>query len=65
MTLLLTIFEQFLDMAPDSLSHDVIRQSVIILTGSLAKHLNKTDPKVLMFVGFILFSINEKIHGFN
>ncbi|XP_047142571.2 stalled ribosome sensor GCN1 isoform X1 [Hydra vulgaris] len=46
MTLLLSIFEEFLDSAPDSSAHDVIRQSVIILTGSLAKHLSKTDPKI-------------------
>ena len=46
MKLLLNIFEQFLDQAPDSSAHDIIRQSVIILTGSLAKHLSKTDPKV-------------------
>jgi hypothetical protein len=33
-------------MAPDSSSHDAIRQSVIILMGCLAKHLEKDDPKV-------------------
>ena len=43
---LLAIFEDYLDLAPDSSSHDVIRQSVIILMGSLAKHLDKDDPKV-------------------
>ena len=43
---LLKIFEEFLDMAPDSSSHDAIRQSVIILMGCLAKHLDKDDPKV-------------------
>ena len=48
MTELLSIFEEFLDMAPDTSAHDTIRQSVIILTGSLAKHLAKTDPKVCM-----------------
>ena len=42
---LLGIFEEFLDKAPDSSSHDAIRQSVIILMGCLAKHLDKDDPK--------------------
>ena len=53
MKLLLRIFEEFLDQAPDSSAHDIIRQSVIILTGSLAKHLSKTDPKVCMNFFFI------------
>lgn len=44
--LLLPVFEQFLDMAPDTSAHDTIRQSVIILMGCLARHLDKDDPKV-------------------
>jgi hypothetical protein len=43
---LLGIFQEFLDVAPDSSSHDALRQSVIILMGCLAKHLDKDDPKV-------------------
>ena len=43
------IFEEYLDKAPDSSSHDAIRQSVIILMGCLAKHLDKDDPKVRYF----------------
>lgn len=46
MDMLLSIFQEFLDKAMDSSAHDSIRQSVIILTGSLAKHLAKTDPQV-------------------
>ena len=49
MALLLKIFDEFLDKAPDTSSQDSIRQSVIILTGSLAKHLEKTDPKVTCY----------------
>ena len=45
-SLLLPVFEQFLDMAPDTSAHDTIRQSVIILMGCLARHLDKDDPKV-------------------
>ena len=33
-------------MAPDTSAHDTIRQSVIILMGCLARHLDKDDPKV-------------------
>ena len=47
--LLLPVFEQFLDMAPDTSAHDTIRQSVIILMGCLARHLDKDDPKVEFF----------------
>ena len=43
---LLPVFESFLDLAPDSSAQDTIRQSVIILMGSLARHLDKADPKV-------------------
>ena len=32
--------------APDSASFDAVRQSIVILMGSLAKHLEKNDPKV-------------------
>lgn len=45
--LLLPVFEQFLDMAPDTSAHDTVRQSVIILMGCLARHLDKDDPKVV------------------
>ena len=48
--LLLPVFEQFLDMAPDTSAHDTIRQSVIILMGCLARHLDKDDPKVWCFM---------------
>ena len=48
--LLLPVFEQFLDMAPDTSAHDTIRQSVIILMGCLAQHLDKDDPKVEFFM---------------
>lgn len=43
---LLPIFEEFLDKAPNSSSYDAVRQSVIILMGSLARHLEKEDKKI-------------------
>ena len=45
-TELLKIFNQYLETAEETSSHDIIRQSVIILMGSLAKHLEKADAKV-------------------
>ena len=46
MSVLLPVFEQFLDLAPDTSEHDTIRQAVVILMGCLARHLDKDDPKV-------------------
>ncbi|XP_056152960.1 eIF-2-alpha kinase activator GCN1 [Lampris incognitus] len=43
---LLPVFEEFLKSAPQDASYDSVRQSVVILMGSLAKHLDKSDPKV-------------------
>ncbi|KAJ7333816.1 eIF-2-alpha kinase activator GCN1 [Desmophyllum pertusum] len=57
-SLLLPVFEQFLDMAPDTSAHDTIRQSVIILMGCLARHLDKDDPKVRPIVGKLLNALS-------
>ncbi|XP_026682599.1 eIF-2-alpha kinase activator GCN1, partial [Diaphorina citri] len=44
---LLPIFENLLDRAPkNSASYDSVRQSVVILMGSLARHLEPTDPRI-------------------
>ena len=43
---LLPVFEEFMENAPKSGIYDNVRQSVIILMGSLAKHLDSSDPKV-------------------
>lgn len=43
---LLPLFEKFLDEAPDDVSYDQVRQSVVILMGTLARHLDKEDQKV-------------------
>ncbi|XP_028418070.1 LOW QUALITY PROTEIN: eIF-2-alpha kinase activator GCN1-like, partial [Dendronephthya gigantea] len=55
---LLEIFEEFFDKAPDSSSHDTIRQSVIILMGCLAKHLDKEDPKVHPIIDKLLSALS-------
>ncbi|XP_033149137.1 eIF-2-alpha kinase activator GCN1 [Drosophila busckii] len=43
---LLPVFEEFLDKAPKSQSFDNIRQAVVILMGSLARHLEKDDKRI-------------------
>ncbi|XP_076383364.1 lethal (3) 80Fj [Megalopta genalis] len=45
-TSLLPIFEEFMDKAPKIGSFDSIKQSVVILMGSLARHLDKDDPRI-------------------
>ncbi|XP_046688528.1 eIF-2-alpha kinase activator GCN1-like [Homalodisca vitripennis] len=48
---LLPVFEDFLDRAPDSGSFDAVRQSVVILMGCLARHLDRDDRKIKPIVG--------------
>jgi hypothetical protein len=43
---LLPVFEAFLDKAPTDSSYDNIRQAVVILMGSLARHLDKDDERI-------------------
>ncbi|CAG5089337.1 Similar to Gcn1: eIF-2-alpha kinase activator GCN1 (Mus musculus) [Cotesia congregata] len=45
-TSLLPVFEDFMDKAPKIGSFDAIKQSVVILMGSLARHLDKDDPRI-------------------
>ncbi|XP_045491112.1 eIF-2-alpha kinase activator GCN1 [Colias croceus] len=42
----LPVFEKFLDNAPKSGGYDDVRQSVVLLVGSLARHLEPTDARV-------------------
>ncbi|XP_049938173.1 eIF-2-alpha kinase activator GCN1 [Schistocerca serialis cubense] len=55
---LLPVFEDFLDKAPDSGSFDAVRQSVVILMGSLARHLEKDDRKVKPIVGKLIDALS-------
>lgn len=55
---LLPIFEDFLDKAPDSSSYDAVRQSVVILMGSLARHLDKDDKKVKPIVDRLIDALS-------
>ncbi|XP_049305778.1 eIF-2-alpha kinase activator GCN1 isoform X1 [Bactrocera dorsalis] len=43
---LLPVFEDFLDKAPKSQSYDNVRQAVVILMGSLARHLEADDTRI-------------------
>ncbi|XP_060810909.1 stalled ribosome sensor GCN1 [Amyelois transitella] len=43
---LLPVFENFLDKAPKSGGFDAVRQSVVLLMGSLARHLAPGDARV-------------------
>lgn len=55
---LLPVFEEFLKNAPIDASYDAVRQSVVILMGSLAKHLDKSDPKVKPIVGKLIAALS-------
>ncbi|XP_056628816.1 eIF-2-alpha kinase activator GCN1 isoform X1 [Triplophysa dalaica] len=55
---LLPVFEEFLKSAPQNASYDSVRQSVVILMGSLAKHLDKSDPKVKPIVAKLITALS-------
>ncbi|KAM9331114.1 stalled ribosome sensor GCN1 isoform 2-T2 [Gastrophryne carolinensis] len=55
---LLPVFEDFLKNAPNDASYDAVRQSVVILMGSLAKHLDKSDPKVKPIVAKLIAALS-------
>ena len=54
---LLPVFEDFLDSAPTDRSYDTVRQSVVILMGGLARHLDKEDPKVRPIIGKLISAL--------
>ncbi len=55
---LLPVFERFMDQTASSTTHDNARQSVVILMGSLAKHLDPTDPKVRPIIRQLIIALN-------
>jgi len=55
---LLPVFEEFLTSAPSTASQDAVRQSIVILMGSLAKHLDKDNPKVKPIVGQLISALS-------
>lgn len=55
---LLPVFEDFLDKAPKSSDYDNIRQAVVILMGSMARHLDKDDKRIEPIVRRLLSALS-------
>lgn len=55
---LLPVFEEFMDKAPKTGSFDCIKQSVVILMGSLARHLDKDDPRIKPIVTRLIAALS-------
>ncbi|KAA0196165.1 hypothetical protein HAZT_HAZT009592 [Hyalella azteca] len=55
---MLPIFEKCLKSAPNHASFDTVRQSVIILMGLLAKHLDPTNPKIKPIVAKLVEALS-------
>lgn len=55
---LLPVFEDFLDKAPNNSEFDNIRQAVVILMGSLARHLDKDDKRIGPIVQRLLAALS-------
>jgi HEAT repeat protein len=55
---LLPVFEKFLDQSAKSAKFDNARQSVVILIGSMAKHLDPDDPKVRPIIKQLILALN-------
>ena len=56
--ILLPVFENFLATAPDTAHNDTVRQSIIILMGTLAKHLDSDNPKVKPIVAQLISALS-------
>ncbi|XP_041673562.1 eIF-2-alpha kinase activator GCN1 isoform X1 [Drosophila eugracilis] len=57
-SILLPVLEDFLDKAPKSQCYDTIRQAVVILMGSLARHLEKDDKRIDPIVKRLLTALS-------
>ncbi|CAG0888179.1 unnamed protein product [Darwinula stevensoni] len=55
---LLPLFESFLDKIPKTQTYDTVRQSIVIIMGSLAKHLDKDDPRVKPIIAKLIESLS-------
>lgn len=55
---LLPVFEDFLDKAPNNSDYDNIRHAVVILMGSLARHLDKDDKRIEPIVNRLLSALS-------
>ena len=50
--------EEFLSRADDSQQTDLVRTSVMVVMGTMAKHLDQADPKVAAIVHQLLANLN-------
>ena len=55
---LLPLFERSLDKTPQTRAFDVVRQSIILMMGSLAGHLQTSDPKVRPILGKLIQALS-------
>jgi len=55
---LLPVFEGFLHNTPVSRAYDPVRQSIVILMGNLAKHLDQDNPKVKPIVAQLIHALS-------
>ena len=58
MNTLLPVFEGFLHNTPVSRAYDPVRQSIVILMGNLAKHLDQDNPKVKPIVAQLIHALS-------
>lgn len=58
MNILLPVFEDYLTSAPDTASNDAVRQSIVILMGCLAKHLDKDNPRIKPIVAQLIGALS-------
>ena len=55
---LLPLFENFLIEAPKITAYDSVRQNVVILMGTMAKHLDKDDDKVAPIIDKLIQALS-------
>lgn len=56
--MLLPIMEDYLLNAANIVENDIIRQSIVILMGSLAKHLDASDERFVSIFGKLIAALN-------
>lgn len=52
------MLEEFLDTAPKSKGFDAVRQCVVLLVGSLARHLEPTDERIKPITMRLITALN-------
>lgn len=52
------MFEELMDTCPDSVAYDTLRQSIVVLMGTLAQHLDTSDPRVRPIAAKLIESLS-------